>query len=320
MKKRILQTISIILGLLCLVLLIGAAKSLKNGSGFLFIPSFTPTATNTATATATSTNTVTPSPLPPTGTPTPTNTVTATATCTATDTPVPSSTPTPTVTLTPTATFDVNGFIESFYLDLTATAVYEAFLLTPTVTPTVPDDELTDGLMETDRFGITWVYLRTAADNEANKGFWIMQTEVSEAMYSYCVNENICRGPLSSRPEHTPDGTPVVFVTKKMAADFCARVGGALPTVRQWRKAAAFFESNEIIMNNETEAPLPLNTAGEAVVGLYGNVWEWTVEGSAVGGSFKTARQDMFRRDRIRPDTETGAEDVGFRCIRPVGK
>jgi formylglycine-generating enzyme required for sulfatase activity len=76
--------------------------------------------------------------------------------------------------------------------------------------------------------------------------FWIDQTEVTNAMYAKCVDENQCDPPkyLSSgnrsdyfdNPEF--DTYPVLYVDWNMANAYCFWVGRRLPTEAEWEKAA----------------------------------------------------------------------------------
>ena len=204
-------------------------------------------------------------------------------------------------------------------MNLTETAVMEELLLTPTVTPTVPAEQLTTGLTEIDNHDISWVYLRTNSESDAvSAGFWVMRTEVTNKQYRACCSEGLCSEPISGYPNPVSEDAPVVSVTLKQAEAFCSRVGGELPSISQWQEAANSFREDEPVCHFRSERPMVLTPGEQSAAGLYGNVWEWTKEGMIAGGSYRTARQDIFTRRTARQDPTYGAEDVGFRCIRPI--
>lgn len=76
--------------------------------------------------------------------------------------------------------------------------------------------------------------------------FWIDQTEVTNAMYAKCLEENECAQPKgfssSSRPNYFGNAEfnnyPVLYVDWTMAKTYCEWAGRKLPTEAQWEKAA----------------------------------------------------------------------------------
>lgn len=102
----------------------------------------------------------------------------------------------------------------------------------------VPAGEFTMGSGDfVDEQPVHQVYLDT---------FWIDQTEVTNKMYSMCVNANICELPKSTGTSKYPsyygnpdfDNYPVVNVNWSMAKDYCEWAGRMLPSEAQWEKAA----------------------------------------------------------------------------------
>ena len=73
--------------------------------------------------------------------------------------------------------------------------------------------------------------------------YWIYQTEVTNSMYAFCVSVGACAPPAQELGTPVYDNPiyanyPIVGVSWDMAANYCAWVGGSLPTEAQWEKAA----------------------------------------------------------------------------------
>jgi formylglycine-generating enzyme required for sulfatase activity len=76
-------------------------------------------------------------------------------------------------------------------------------------------------------------------------GYWIDQTEVTNAQYTLCVAAGSCMEPLdfsSQTSDRFKDSLyanhPVVFVDWNQAKDYCTWAGRQLPTEAEWEKAA----------------------------------------------------------------------------------
>ncbi|MBQ6508904.1 MAG: SUMF1/EgtB/PvdO family nonheme iron enzyme [Flexilinea sp.] len=351
MKKLTVKRYSLFAGLglllvLVLILMIGAVDAAYRGGGFLFISSYTPTFTDTPAPTDTPTATSTPTPTDtPTGTPTatatpvptstdtpaPTDTVTSipTETSMPTETQAPTDTPTPVPTATATAlpTFDETAFVAAFYTNVTETAEAFALLQTPSATPVIPDRDLRTGL-ETDNpgDGKTLYYVKTDRRSR-HLGFWIDWNEVTNGEYRRCVEAGACTEPIaydcagiSGYYDAEEFSTfPVVNVTRRQAADYCAWAGMELMSLKDWQAAAAVMDTGDA--NTDMTGQMPLDNGGPNIIG---NVWEWTRElsddrkGIIIGGSWKTAASDI-RMGRIGSMLPANyAEDLGFRCVRYV--
>ena len=325
MKSVLIWLAGLIILILLACLIYGAVDTINRGSGFLFIPSFTPSATNTATSTetptATNTATFTPT-LTATATELPTDTITASPTATAS--PTMTDTPIPTDTVTPLPTFDETAWIEKIYSEITMTA----FAGTPSPTPVIPDEDLYTGLrMINPQDRSELFYIKDTGDSEKT-GYWIDWNEVSNARYAACVNDGFCLEP-SAGSESYNDAIfdeamqfyPVVNISRNQAEAYCSWAGMQLMTVSDWEQAS------QIMMNESPNLGL-INDGPSACSSersdIFGNVWEWTSDnddsgyGIITGGSWKSAIQDIQnnRFGHLKPKDH--AEDIGFRCVRYV--
>ena len=130
--------------------------------------------------------------------------------------------------------------------------------------------------------------------------FWIDQTEVTNLMYSICVNVNSCSPPIiSSSHTHIKyfgnsefNHYPVIYINWTQARNYCIWAGRELPTEAQWEKAARGTDGRLYPWGNWKPSPALLNydvKTGDVIeVGTYvnsasvygvldmaGNVWEW---------------------------------------------
>jgi len=135
--------------------------------------------------------------------------------------------------------------------------------------------------------------------------FWLDQTEVTIAQYARCSAAGQCQPVISNTVEIA--NTPVSNISWQMAHDYCAWIGGRLPTEAEWEYAAQgperrpypwgyalpdgtqlnFCDKNcgEVWAVTEADdgyaaaAPVAMFPTGASWCGaldLAGNVWEWT--------------------------------------------
>ncbi|MGE5374601.1 MAG: SUMF1/EgtB/PvdO family nonheme iron enzyme [Bacteroidota bacterium] len=139
--------------------------------------------------------------------------------------------------------------------------------------------------------------------------FWIDQTEITNAMYRNCVNDGKCKSPVpKSSATHNNYFTsleyndfPVIYVSWADAKNYCAWVGGRLPTEAEWEKAASWDEKNQqklkYPMGDTIDCSLANYSGGKGcvydttqvgqylkgaspygVLDMAGNVWEWVAD------------------------------------------
>ena len=131
---------------------------------------------------------------------------------------------------------------------------------TATDIPSSPTPELGIGSTMTGADGMTLLYVPAgeftmgSEDGEAVEkpvhtvyldAFWIDQTEVTNAMYTKCVEDGRCTKQYYlyyGHPEY--DNYPVVSVTWKDANVYCSWASRRLPTEAEWEKAASWDETN----------------------------------------------------------------------------
>jgi eukaryotic-like serine/threonine-protein kinase len=130
--------------------------------------------------------------------------------------------------------------------------------------------------------------------------YWIDKTEVTNGMYSKCVQAGACQPPhntnSSTRTSYYGDSQytnyPVIFVDWNEAQSYCEWAGARLPSEAEWEKAARGTDGRIYPWGNNSPGSNALNyisnvgdttAAGDYPSGasLYGaldmaaNVWEW---------------------------------------------
>ena len=135
------------------------------------------------------------------------------------------------------------------------------------------------------------------------KGFWIDQTEVTNAQYAKCVQAGNCEVPNELKSATHADyftnaeyaDFPVVYVTWNDADTYCKWAGRRLPTEAEWEYAARGSElrnypwgdtdpTNETAnfgyQNKDTAkvGSYPKGASPFGILDMAGNVWEWVAD------------------------------------------
>jgi formylglycine-generating enzyme required for sulfatase activity len=128
-------------------------------------------------------------------------------------------------------------------------------------------------------------------------GFWIDQTEVTNAQYALCVAEGACRESAYAHDgSYNGENYPVVGVSWQDAANYCAWVGGRLPTEAEWEKAARGTDGRTYPWGNSAQdcykanyglcigwrtaavGSYPAGASPYGALDMLGNVWEWVAD------------------------------------------
>jgi formylglycine-generating enzyme required for sulfatase activity len=190
--------------------------------------------------------------------------------------------------------------------------------------------------------------------------YWIYKTEVTNSMYAFCVSVGACAPPVQEVGTQLYDNPvyanyPVVGVTWDMAANYCAWIGGGLPTEAQWEKAARGSQGSQFPWG-DTGANCDLGNFAGCVGGITdvnkyaesaspydaldmaGNVFEWVNDYYAEdyydsapaedpagpeSGEFRVVRSSGYESDvsqtasAVRRPAGAGyhSADLGFRCV-----
>lgn len=166
--------------------------------------------------------------------------------------------------------------------------------------------------------------------------FMIDRSEVTAASFWDCIEAGLCR----DRDLPPEPGQPVTRISAAAATEFCAYLGGRLPTTAEWIFAAtgpgarrypwgphglvcrraAFGLVNGPCATGGQQPELsglrPDGATPEGLLDMAGNVAEWTSsEGGALhlaGGSFRSKSAGELKVWSQPPGRE--GDDVGFRC------
>jgi formylglycine-generating enzyme required for sulfatase activity len=127
--------------------------------------------------------------------------------------------------------------------------------------------------------------------------FWISKTQVTNAMFTACVNAGVCKYSAShtTNPKYLDPlyaSHPVVYIAWDMAQIFCDWTGGRLPTEAEWEKAARgpngakypwgedqprvkLNNANNVIGNTTPVGIFPFGKSYYGLMDMGGNVREW---------------------------------------------
>jgi formylglycine-generating enzyme required for sulfatase activity len=160
-------------------------------------------------------------------------------------------------------------------------------------------------------------------------GFWIGQTEVTQAAYQRVKNADpsFYKGP----------DLPADRVGWTDATAYCSRIGMRLPTESEWEWAAyggpaalpkepvaslAWYDPNSNDTTHPVATKLP-NSYG--LWDMLGNVWEWVQDAGKEpgehflkGGSFYNSARDVRVSGRLSAPPDLRHRDIGFRCASSV--
>ncbi|MGD8814640.1 MAG: formylglycine-generating enzyme family protein [Anaerolineales bacterium] len=171
-----------------------------------------------------------------------------------------------------------------------------------------------------------WFEVEQPTHAVALDGFWIDQTEVTNAQYRLCEESGACQPPArmgsDTRAEYYSDSAyddyPVVYVNWEQAEAYCEWAGGQLPTEAEWEYAArgpeglrypwgeaydgtrlnscdincGYAWADELFDDGHGDtAPVGSYPEGASWCGaldMAGNVWEWVADWF---GEYTNARQ-----------------------------
>lgn len=132
-------------------------------------------------------------------------------------------------------------------------------------------------------------------------GFFMSQTEITNAAYKACVDAGTCTEPSDDTyyADTNYADHPVVFVNYQQAGTYCGWIGGRLPTEAEWEKAARFDpnsgesfwfpwgnqfapgRANTLAAGLNGTSPVtsfPQDLSPLGLAGLAGNVSEWVAD------------------------------------------
>src|SRR5688572_4838522 len=130
--------------------------------------------------------------------------------------------------------------------------------------------------------------------------FWIDQLEVTNAMFSLCVNAGACDSPQNFRSQRRNEyfnnsefkDYPVVYVTWGQATAYCSWAGRRLPTEAEWERAGrgddfrtfpwgedkadgTLANFNMLVGDTSRVGTYPAGASPFGVLDMAGNVAEW---------------------------------------------
>ena len=162
----------------------------------------------------------------------------------------------------------------------------------------------------------------------------------------FCVDASVQELRLDAeggwRAEAGWEERPVVEVTWAGADAYCRAMGGTLPTVKQWQRAARGDDRRTYPWGNQppdceralfgpcegVPRPVGEGSAGASACGalhMGGNVWEWLQPGPEArpgeapiaGGGVGSPAQTLRVSHRSTEEVERTHHYLGFRCVWP---
>jgi formylglycine-generating enzyme required for sulfatase activity len=128
--------------------------------------------------------------------------------------------------------------------------------------------------------------------------YWLDRTEVTNAMYTRCIEADACTAPMHSARYPLPEYAehPVSGVTWFQAGEYCRWAGRRLPTEAEWEKAARgtdgrlypwgntapddkLLNFGKQVNNTTPVGSYPAGASPYGALDMAGNVWEWVADG-----------------------------------------
>lgn len=155
--------------------------------------------------------------------------------------------------------------------------------------------------------------------------FWLDRTEVSNGQYRLCVAASDCQPPLElgsfSRDSYYDsldfEAYPVINLTEAMAAEYCAWVGGRLPTEAEWAYAARGPESLIFPWGNEFD-PTRLNYCDASCPGISDPDYDDGYPDTSPVGSFPEGASWVGALDLSGNVREWVSDYYGFYSMDPA--
>ncbi len=184
------------------------------------------------------------------------------------------------------------------------------------------------------------------------KGFYLDETEVTNAAYQEAVAAGVCLPPYPRSAVANGFGSdkrfrgaqqPVSSVSWAQAEAYCGWLHKRLPTEAEWEHAARGDDGRRFPWGNDTPTPeraqyraavtanVAAHPAGKGPYGhhdLAGNVWEWVFDvydpyayrrAGAAHGALPNCHQALAAQDELRRKRQqgfTGSNPIPTRCER----
>jgi len=185
--------------------------------------------------------------------------------------------------------------------------------------------------------------------------YWVDQTEITNSMYSACVQSGVCNPPSSLVFYNDPAYAdhPVEYVSWTESANYCAWAGRRLLTEAEWEKVAVWdprtnqqsvypwgndYDCSKGNFDDETEmdaslmqdgktkcdgfvrsAPVGSFPAGASVYGaldLGGNVWEWVHDAFIEVDPFNSSLKNYYEISPLKNPQGVDPAITAYRSMR----